>query len=147
MVRDEHAEQQHPYQQAVRRLTGAFTAQDRATIEDVLDPACTWRVPGRNGLAGEYVGRPAVMGLFTTLRRLFAVPAQFEILDIAVSEDRAIAYQVAVAVVGDRTVRMKECMVYRFRDGKVVEVDEFQFDQATFDEVFSASVVAARTSA
>jgi hypothetical protein len=38
---------------------------------------------------------------------------------------------------------MKECLVYRFIDGRITEVDEFQYDQAAFDEAFSHAAVAA----
>jgi ketosteroid isomerase-like protein len=120
----------------------AFSSQDRTAIEELLDPMCVWRVPGRNSLAGERVGLPEVMGLFGTLKRVFSVPARFEVIDIATSPDRAIVYQYGVAVVGTSTVRMKECLVYRFRDGRIVEVDEFQFDQAAFDEAFSPETIA-----
>jgi uncharacterized protein len=134
---------EHPHARAVRRLMAAFTAQDRDEIEALIDVRCVWRVPGDNVLAGEYDGLAAVMGLFGTLKRIFAGPAQFEIVDLTTSDDRAIAYQYGVVQVGDRTVRMKECLVYRFERGKIVEVDEFQFDQAGFDDAFSPAAVAA----
>ncbi|MEV8546463.1 nuclear transport factor 2 family protein [Streptomyces sp. NPDC051572] len=123
----------------------AFSSQDRTTVEELLDPQCVWRVPGRNGLAGERVGLPEVMGLFGTLKRVLTVPARFEVIDITTSRERAIAYQYGVVVIGARTVRMKECLVYRFRDGRIVEVDEFQYDQAGFDEVFSPDAIATAT--
>jgi hypothetical protein len=128
---------------AVLRLLEAFTQQDRSAIESLLDPDCVWRVPGKNALAGEHVGLPAVMKLFGTLKHVFTQPARFEVIDIATSADRAIVYQYATAVVGDRTLRMKECLVYRFVNGRVAEVDEFQYDQAAFDEAFSHAAVAA----
>jgi ketosteroid isomerase-like protein len=133
----------HPNALAVRRLMEAFTLQDRATIQELLDPACVWRVPGKNALAGEHVGLPAVMKLFGTLKHVFSQPARFEVIDITTSVDRAIVYQHAIAVVGARTLRMKECLVYRFTNGRITEVDEFQYDQAAFDEAFSHAAVAA----
>jgi uncharacterized protein len=135
----------HPHAVAVRRLMAAFSSQDRTTIEELLDPECVWRVPGRNGLAGERAGRPEVMRLFGILKRAFTVPARFEIIDIATSDERAILHQYGVAVIGGKTVRMKECLVYRFQNGRIVEVDEYQFDQAGFDEAFSSEAIAAAT--
>jgi ketosteroid isomerase-like protein len=138
---------EHPNAAAVRRLMTAFSNHDRATIEEVLDPACVWRVPGRNALGGEYAGRAAVLGLFGKIKRTITGPPQFDVVDIATSNDRAISYQYGVVVVGDRTVRMKECLIYRFEAGRVIEVDEFQYDQAAFDEAFSQEAVDTASSA
>jgi ketosteroid isomerase-like protein len=132
---------QHPNAERVSRLLAAFSRQDRDEIVTLIADDCVWRVPGDNALAGEYAGRPAVLGLFGRLKRMLTGPASFEIIDIATSDDRAIAFQYGVVVVGGRTVRLKECLVYRFRDGQVVEVDEFQADQRAFDEVFAAAPV------
>jgi ketosteroid isomerase-like protein len=131
----------HPHAELVRRLLDAFTRQGREEIVAIIADDCSWRVPGDNVLAGDYAGRAAVLSLFGRLKRLFTGPASFEIIDIAVSGERAISYQYGTVVVGGRTVRLKECLVFRIRDGQVVEVDEFQFDQQTFDEVFSRAVL------
>jgi len=120
----------------VRDLLSAFTEQDRHTIERLIAVDCVWRVPGRGPLAGEYVGHDAVIGLFRHLRRVFDTPARFEVLDIATSDDRAICFQYGVAQVGGTPIRLKECLVFRIEDGQFIEVDEFQFDQEVFDEVF-----------
>lgn len=137
----------HPHAELVRRLLDAFTGQDREQIVAAIAEDCVWRVPGNNVLAGVYDGREAVLSLFGKLKRLFTGPAGFEIIDIAVSEDRAISYQYGTVVVGGRTVRLKECLVFRVAGGQVVEVDEFQFDQHTFDEVFATAALGAESSA
>ncbi|HVW43628.1 MAG TPA: nuclear transport factor 2 family protein [Amycolatopsis sp.] len=128
---------EHPHAELVSRLLDAFARQDREKIVAAIAEDCVWRVPGNNVLAGEYAGRAAVLSLFGRLKRLFTGPAQFEIIDVAVSGERAISYQYGTVVVGGRTVRLKECLVFRVDGGQIVEVDEFQFDQHTFDEVFA----------
>lgn len=126
----------------VRALLDAFNRQDRATIEALLDPACTWTVPGRNGLAGTYAGRDEILGLFGTLKRLFTVPARFELLCVATAPDRVMTYQYGVITVDGRELRMKEVLVCRVVGGRVLEVEEFQADQAGFDETFTEQAVA-----
>ena len=121
---------------AVRRLLAAFTEHDRETVDDLLAPDCVWRVPGVNSLAGDYVGRDAVIEFLRGLRRRFRAPVAFDVIDIATSPDRAIVYQYGVAELPGGTLRLKECLVYRFVDGRIVEVDEFQFDQRSFDAAF-----------
>jgi uncharacterized protein len=137
----------HPHADLVRRLFDAFGQQNREEIVAVIAEDCVWRVPGNNVLAGEYQGRAAVLSLFGRLKRLFTGPAGFEIIDLAVSQDRVMSYQYGTVVVGGETVRLKECLVFRIDQGQVVEVDEFQYDQHTFDRVFSAEALAAATGA
>jgi ketosteroid isomerase-like protein len=137
----------HPHADLVRRLFDAFGQQNREEIVAVIAEDCVWRVPGNNVLAGEYEGRAAVLSLFGRLKRLFTGPAGFEIIDLAVSQDRVMSYQYGTVVVGGETVRLKECLVFRIDQGQVVEVDEFQYDQHTFDRVFSAEALAAATGA
>jgi ketosteroid isomerase-like protein len=128
---------------AVLRLMTAFTEQDRGTIEALLHPSCVWRVPGDNALAGEYVGRPHVLELFGVLKRLFTGPARFEVIDLVEGENRTMLYQYADVEMGGRTLRMRECLVFRFDGERIVEVDEFQHDQLAFDQAFSRAAVAA----
>jgi ketosteroid isomerase-like protein len=121
----------------------ALSNQDRDEIEAVLDVDCVWRVPGRNVLSGDYQGRRAILSLFGKMKRIFTGPAQFDVIDITTSADYAAAYQYGIVQVGDNAVRLRECLVYRIADGRVIEVDEFQFDGAAFDDAFSEDAVAA----
>jgi ketosteroid isomerase-like protein len=136
---------EHPNALVVRRLMAALSNQDRAEIEAVLDEDCVWRVPGRNVLSGDYEGRRAILALFGKMKRIFTGPAQFDVIDITASADYAAAYQYGIVQVGDNSVRLRECLVYRIVAGRVIEVDEFQFDGTAFDEAFSEDAVAAAT--
>ncbi|KLL09794.1 MULTISPECIES: nuclear transport factor 2 family protein [Protofrankia] len=133
---------EHPHATAVHNLMRAFTERDRPTIEALLAPGCVWRVPGHNALAGEYAGRAEVMGLFGMMRRILTQPATFEVIDIAMSGDRVIVFQYGVITIGDRVLRMKERLIYRFEADLIAEVDEFQYDQAAFDAVFAVGLTA-----
>jgi ketosteroid isomerase-like protein len=134
---DRVAGAEHPNVTAVKALMAAFARQDRHAIESLIDPCCVWRVPGANSLAGEYVGLPAVFRLFGLLKRIMNCPASFDILDIEVRGDRVVSVQYGVVAVAGRTFRIKEQLTYRLRDGRVVEADEYQFDQDEFDRIFS----------
>ena len=128
----------HPHADLVRRLFDAFGQQNREEIVAAIAEDCVWRVPGNNVLAGEYEGRAAVLSLFGRLKRLFTGPAGFEIIDLAVSQDRVMSYQYGTVVVGGETVRLKECLVYTIKHGRVVEMDEYQFSLEAFDAAFTA---------
>jgi hypothetical protein len=133
----------HPHVEIVRRLTAAYTAQDRATLEELIAEDCVWRVPGHNVLAGVYVGRAAIFDLFNKIKGTFAGPIEFEIIDIAVSDTGAAVCQYASGTAGAETVRMKECLVYTISAGRVVGMEEFQFSLRSFDETFSAERLSA----
>jgi uncharacterized protein len=134
---------EHPNAQIVRRLMAALSQQNRAEIESLLDEDCVWRVPGANVLSGVYEGRRAILSLFGKMKRIFTGPAQFDVIDITASAQYAAAYQYGIVDVGGKTVRLRECLVYRITDGRVVEVDEFQSDERAFDEAFSPGAVEA----
>lgn len=133
----------HPNVATIRRLLAAFGAQDRAVITEILAPDCVWRVPGANALSGEHRGLPAIMRLFGLLKRVLDAPPRFDVADIAVSaDDRVVLIQHVVIAINGRTHRFKECHVYRFAGGSVIEMDEYQDDQAAIDRAFSADAVA-----
>ncbi|OXR46981.1 hypothetical protein B7C42_00097 [Nocardia cerradoensis] len=134
---------EHPNALVVRRLMAALSEQNRAEIEAVLADECVWRVPGANALSGVYEGRRSILTLFGKMKRIFTGPAKFEVIDITASDGYAAAYQYGIVEVADRTVRLRECLVYRVVDGRVTEVDEFQADMEAFDDAFSAESVAA----
>lgn len=134
---------EHPNALVARRLIAALSEQNRAEIEALIDDDCVWRVPGANALSGVYEGRPAILSLFGRMKRIFTGPAQFDVIDITASDQFAAAYQHGIVEVGGKTVRLRECLVYRIRDGRIVEVDEFQSDVCAFDEAFSVSAVEA----
>ncbi|WP_048893600.1 nuclear transport factor 2 family protein [Mycobacterium heckeshornense] len=131
----------------VRRLIAALSEQNRDEIEAVLSEDCVWRVPGANVLSGVYEGRRAILSLFGKMKRIFSGPALFEIIDIMASPEYAAAYQYGIVEVGGRTVKLRECLVYRIQGGRVVEVDEFQSDERAFDEAFSEEAVRAAVAA
>jgi ketosteroid isomerase-like protein len=134
---DRIAGAEHPNVTAVKALMAAFARQDRHAIESLIDPCCVWRVPGVNSLAGEYTGLPAVFRLFGRLKRIMTCPASFDILNIEARGDRVVSVQYGVVAVAGRMFRIKERLTYRLRDGRVIEANEYQFDQDEFDRIFS----------
>ena len=115
----------------------AFSEHDRATIETILDEACSWYVPGENAVGGTYAGRAAVMALFRQLRRTFDGPATFELIAVTAHGDLVVAHQRASISVGGQPHCLEEHLVFRFRGDQVVDVVEFQHDQVAFDQTFA----------
>ncbi len=125
----------------VSNLMAALSTRDRTGAEAALAEDCVWRVPGHSALSGVYAGRSEVLGLFGRLRRAIDGPATFEVIDIAESDNRAVYFQYATVRISGHAVRMKECLVFLVHDGKIVEVEEFQYDQTAFDATFASGAV------
>jgi hypothetical protein len=95
------------------------------------------RLPGRGSRAGTHEGRDAVI---TAIARLLArtdgLPAEVEVLDRMVSEERvALLLREAVSR-GDERLELRRINTYRVRDDKIVEIDIFEADQYDVDAFF-----------
>ena len=51
--------EEHPNAKAYRRAADAFRAGDLRAIEEVVDEAVVWHVPGKHRRAGDIRGRDA----------------------------------------------------------------------------------------
>lgn len=110
------------------------------------DPEAAWafyaddvvmHLPGRSSLAGDHVGRDAVIGAIQALlARTSDTAAEVEVLDRMTSGTR-VAMVVREAVVrGDERLELRRVNVYRVEDGKIAEIDIFEADQYEVDEFF-----------
>jgi uncharacterized protein len=104
-VATSRTQSEHANAALVSRLYQAFATRDRAAVSSLLADDCRWIIPGRGQEAGVYEGRAAVIELFRSITRKTA-----------------------------GTTELDECLVYRIRDGQVIEMKEFQFDLYALDE-------------
>lgn len=126
----------------VERLLDGFMAQESSVVLTSFSDDCVWHVPGRNALAGDFIGQEEVFAMLRRLKRVLDVPVRFEIIRIRSMRDHVAVTQDAHVVVGGRSVTFRERLDFRVRDGRVVEVAEFQFDQREFDRVFGPQTTA-----
>lgn len=112
-------------------LLGDLAAFSAAFADDVV-----WHVPGDGPLAGEYQGLPALFALFGRQEGLSDGTLRLEVTDVMASDDHAVAWQRVTAARDSFRLDVTEALVFRIRDGKVVEVWQ-RTDQYTVDDFFS----------
>jgi ketosteroid isomerase-like protein len=110
------------------------------------DPEAAWafyapdvvmRLPGRGTLAGEHVGREAVIGAIKALLdRTSDTSAQVEVLDRLVSADRVGMLLREVVVRGEERLELRRVNLYRVADGLITDIDIFEADQYDVDAFF-----------
>jgi len=108
----------------VRRLYSALNAGDVEALSLLLDADACWHTPGRSPIAGDYVGRDAVLGHFAGYRSF-----QAEAPSVVAADGRVVAIQAGC------------CTVFEIRDGRIVDGREHFFDLHAWDALWSEGAV------
>jgi len=124
---------EHPNAALLRRLYDAYARRDRETICSLIAEDCRWNVPGRGPKSGTHVGHAAILELFRDLMRASKGSAVIELHDVLANDTTAVALQTGRATIDGVTSDLKEVLVHTIRDGKVVDMWEYQFDLYAFD--------------
>jgi ketosteroid isomerase-like protein len=109
----------------VRRLYSALNAGDVEALSLLLDADACWHTPGRSPIAGDYVGRDAVLGHFTRYAGTFHA----EPPSVAAADGRVVAIHAGC------------CTVFEIRDGRIVDGREHVFDLHAWDAYWSSRPV------
>jgi ketosteroid isomerase-like protein len=120
----------------LRRLFEAFEAGDMDAIGARYAEDIRWHMPGQSLLAGDYVGRAAVM---EHLNRYIELTDSYrvEILDLMAGERHATSLYRVTGSRLDRELDMQLITLYAIADSAVQEVWVLPMDQATFDGFWS----------
>lgn len=126
----------HPNARKLRQAHEAFQQGDLDALFGLMADDITWHMPGNNVLAGDFVGRAAIMESFGALQRnvdaYWAHP-----LDYFGSDDHVVLVALVRARKGDRVLETKECLLWRVNaDGKLAEVWHMALDEKAWDAFF-----------
>ncbi len=108
-----------------------------ATLSDLIAEEVVWHLPGRSPLADDYDGRDATFGYFSQLAALSDGTVRANLESIVAEGDTVVARQTNTATRGTRQLNDKACLVFEMRNGHVVEVREYHYDQYAMDEFWS----------
>ena len=122
----------------IRAGYAAFGRGDVAAVLAMLDPGIAWHVPGRSPLSGDYKGHDEVVGFFTRTMQLSDATFVIDIEDVLAEADRVVVLCTVAARRLGRTWSSPEVHVWRVLGGRAVEFREYQGDQQTEDEFWSA---------
>ena len=128
---------EHPNVTTIRQGYDAFNKGDGETLLPMFDEAVVWHVPGRSPLAGDYRGRDATMAYFARLDELTGGSYQAE-LQVAVGDDEhVISIDRSSGTRGDARYDENELVVFRFKDGVIVEAWQAMMNVYAHDEFFA----------
>jgi ketosteroid isomerase-like protein len=122
----------------MRRAVDAFGAGDMATLKEVFAPDLKWHLPGRSAIAGDYVGRDAVFGLFGKMAALTNGTIRTTAREIIGDEKGGV---IITKDTGERNGKKLDSMLIlrvHIRDGKLVEAWEHIADLYAYDDFWSS---------
>jgi ketosteroid isomerase-like protein len=130
------SDRDHPSGEMLKRAHDAFKAGDVEALFGMMTDDCVWHMPGNNMLSGDFVGRDAILQSFGTLQRsvdeYWAWP-----LDYFGSDHHVVLVAQVKARRGDRTLDVKECLLWRLEGEKLAEVWHMALDETAWDAFFS----------
>jgi ketosteroid isomerase-like protein len=128
---------EHPNVEAVRRGYELFNKGDLEGLADLFAEDVVWHVPGRSPIAGDYQGRDATFAYFGQLDELTGSTYQAELHVAVGNEEHVVSIDQSSATRGDRSYEANELVVFRFRNGRVVEAWQALMNPYAHDEFFS----------
>jgi ketosteroid isomerase-like protein len=119
----------------VTRFYQAYAIEDLEGMRAVLAQDIVWRIPGRNSISGDHHGIEETMYFFTQLTK-----AQFkaDVHALVGNDEYAIDSHRGWGSYGGSSLDIEWVIVWRVRDGKIIEGTDFAFDQEAADIFYSA---------
>ena len=125
---------EHPNVTLIRDLFSAFQSGDIAAILEVVPKDAVWHFPGRAGqLAGDHVGREAILGFLAKVPGLTQGSFHLELVDILANDRNAVALFRGRGRRADRELDNPTCLRMRIENGRVRELWEFVWDLYAVD--------------
>ncbi|GAB3772364.1 hypothetical protein GCM10028818_12480 [Spirosoma horti] len=128
--------QSHPNLGLVNRFFQAYATNDQESIKEILSPNIRWIIPGKHPLSGVKVGVDEVMAYFSQLGK-----AAFQASPIVMGvNDQYVIDCHENWTTGSEipTFKGMSCLLWKIKEGKIIEVYNFPEDQHKVDEFFQA---------
>jgi ketosteroid isomerase-like protein len=118
---------------------GAFYAGgDSGPVLALLTDDIAWHVPGRNAIAGDYLGPDEVVGYFIRRRELAQRSFRMHPGELLVGSGQHVAALTdGTAVIDGRERCWSTVGLYQVRDGLIAECWLLPLDPVAFDEIWS----------
>ena len=128
----------HKNVETTRRGYQAFNAGDLATLTELFHEKATWHVPGHNPMAGDYKGRDAVFNYFGRLAQETGGTLKVELKHLCADEEgRVVGIQRDTAQRGAKRLSVDTCIVFEFKDGRVISGTEYPYDLHAIEDFWS----------
>ena len=122
----------------VRRGYEAFNRGDLATLTDLLRDDVSWHTPGRSPLAGDVVGREAVLARLGRYMAETGGTFRTDLKRLLIDEDgRVIGIHHAIAERHGKRLDVYCCTVFELENGRIVDGREHFYDLHAWDEFWA----------
>jgi ketosteroid isomerase-like protein len=128
----------HKNVETIRRGYDAFNKGDMKTLTELFHENASWHVPGRSPLSGDYQGRDAVFAFFGRIGQESGGTFKAELRHVLVDDDGRVAgIEHLSAQRGGKRLSADACLVFEFKDGRVISGTEYVRDLYPFDQFWS----------
>jgi len=124
----------------IRGCYDAFARGDVQATIAAFAPDIFWHVPGRGPLSRDYRGHADVLGFFGHFTELSSGTFRIQIDDILANGDRVVVLCTESATRGSRNWSSPQVHLWTVREGRATVFWQFQGDQQTEDEFWSARI-------
>lgn len=120
--------------ETVRRGYAAFNTADLKTLTELFDEGASWHTPGRSPIAGDHKGREAVFAQFGRYGGETKGTFKATLQQVLTSDDgRVIGIHRNTAERDGKRLDVDCCIVFEFKDGRVIEGREHFYDLYAWD--------------
>ena len=124
--------------ETVRRGYAAFNAADMKTLTDLFDEHATWQTPGRSPIAGDHKGREAIFAQFGRYGGDTGGTFKAKLLDVLTNPaGLVVGIQHNSAERNGKRLEVGCCIVFEFKDGRVIDAREHYYDLHAWDDFWS----------
>ena len=121
--------------ETVRRGYAAFNSADMKTLAELFDERATWHSPGRSPIAGDHKGREAIFAQFGRYGGETGGTFKAALLQVLTSDDgRVVGIHRNTAERGGKRLDIGCCIVFEFKNGRVIDGREHFYDLYAWDE-------------
>ena len=122
----------------IRRSYAAFARGDVAAVLATLAEDVLWHVPGRGPISRDYRGHDEVLGFFGRFTELCDRTFRIQIDDVLANSECVVVLCTESAQRGGRSWSSPQVHVWTVRNGRATVFWQYQGDQQTEDEFWSA---------
>ena len=118
----------------------AFARGDVQGALAVFAQDILWHIPGRGPLSRDYRGHAEVLGFLSHFMELSSGTFRIQVDDVLAKGDRVVVLCTESAQRGGRSWSSPQVHVWTVRDGRATVFWQYQGDQQTEDEFWSAAI-------
>ena len=124
--------------ETVRRGYEAFNSADMKTLTEIFHENASWHTPGRGSLAGDHKGREATFAYFGRLAGETGGTLKAALRDLLTNDDgRVVGIHQNAAKRNGKQLDVGSCVVFEFKDGRIIDGREHVYDLYAWDEFWS----------